>query len=1004
MGASVVALALMFTFARFADSQVAPTETPATAPAAAAPAAGAPAVAPPTTAPAAADAGDELLQPKADMPGNGAEVYRIVNEKDEIVSVLHNGATIICKRVPSPAASVRGYVYTGGVYEGKWLGGGLSHLLEHLVAGGSSERRTEAENRNLLQKIGNDSNAYTTYDHTAFFINTTTPHFDDAVDLVTGWMLGAKITEPEYRREYQVVQRELERNKGNPDMVFWQLMEDNRYKVSPARIPVIGYQEVIQGLSRDDVYSYYKMAYQPNNMVFAVAANIDPEIMLATVRKNVADALPGRVFSRDIAQEPPVTAPRTVVATFPKLGQARMDLSFPSVKQTSDDMYALDLLAQILGGGESAIFDEQIRDQQQLCSAISASDDTPAYVDGSFEIDVQLDPDKIAPATKAILAEIDKIKTGGVDADRLTRAKAEMKIARLKGMQTSEDVAASLATDYMATGDPHFSDRYVTRIAALTNEDLQAVAKKYFDTSKLITTVLLPREAVGNNGLPKAEDLIRGNEPATTQKSTDVVAALPTITRTVLSNGLIVLHKQITTTPLVQINMYALGGLTLEDASNNGIGNLTMSLLRRGTTTKSADQLSDFFDLTGGDLATDCGRNTWYWNVSSTKDDFAKTMEVYADVVNNPAFAPDQLSAIKTRVGAAIEGEDATWDGQAFRYFYKQFYGAVNSPYQFDVLGNSDHLAKFTVDDVKNWYTQKILTAPRVLAIFGDVDNATAVAMAQKYFGGGPMLPSTTRPASTQMAAAQLASTQSANTQPVAQDPPAGLPDKPSVNVVSVSVQKTDLDVAGVVVGFRSNSIIGAPNQGALTVSQCLTGGFSYPTGYIFETLRGKGLVYEAATFNSAGRSKDFPGGFIAYAGCDPKNVNAVVDEILLNIARLQGTPADIQTDWFTRCKDLITTEDALENETPSAQASQASLDELMGLGYDYHSKFPDSINNVTLDDVHNVAAGLLRDCVITISTPAPERVTTKAGARTYDSFPPVDLTPRGIQHDVGGK
>src|ERR1700728_173990 len=170
--------------------------------------------------------GQELLQPKAVLPGYGLEQYRIVSQPDEIISVLRNGAVVICKRVASPVAAVRGYAETGGVYEGQWLGGGLSHLLEHLVAGGSSERRTEAENKKLLQAIGNDSNAYTTYDHTAFFVNTTTPHFEQAVDLVTGWMLGAKITYPEYTREYQVVQRELERNKGNPDMVFWQLTQE----------------------------------------------------------------------------------------------------------------------------------------------------------------------------------------------------------------------------------------------------------------------------------------------------------------------------------------------------------------------------------------------------------------------------------------------------------------------------------------------------------------------------------------------------------------------------------------------------------------------------------------------------------------------------------------------------------------------------------------------------------------------------------------------------------
>src|SRR5438874_1386437 len=136
----------------------------------------------------------ELMRAKGELEGYGAEQYRLVNERDEIVSVLRNGMTVITKRVASPVTSVRGYVMTGGVYEGKWLGGGLSHLLEHLVAGGSSKRRTEAENRDLLQKIGNDSNAYTTDDHTAYFINTTPDHLNEAADLVSGWMLGALIT------------------------------------------------------------------------------------------------------------------------------------------------------------------------------------------------------------------------------------------------------------------------------------------------------------------------------------------------------------------------------------------------------------------------------------------------------------------------------------------------------------------------------------------------------------------------------------------------------------------------------------------------------------------------------------------------------------------------------------------------------------------------------------------------------------------------------------------
>ncbi|HTL29554.1 MAG TPA: pitrilysin family protein, partial [Tepidisphaeraceae bacterium] len=307
----------------------------------------------------------------------GAESHRIVSEADEIVSVLQNGATVIVKRVSSPVVAVRAYAATGGAFEGRWLGGGLSHLLEHLVAGGSDARRTEAENRDLLQKMGNNSNAYTTYDHTAFFVNTTPPHMEEAVDLVTGWMLGAKITPAEYRREYEVVQRELEKDKGEPDRVFDELAQMNRYRETTARVPVIGYQEVIQGLSRDDVYEYYKLAYQPSNLVFVVTGDLAPEKMLQTVQRNVRDAKPGRVFLHEVPPEPRVDAPRTMVATFPKLGEAKLRLAYPTVSLHHPDLYALDLLATILASSESSIFVEELRDRQQLVQAIGASSDTP---------------------------------------------------------------------------------------------------------------------------------------------------------------------------------------------------------------------------------------------------------------------------------------------------------------------------------------------------------------------------------------------------------------------------------------------------------------------------------------------------------------------------------------------------------------------------------------------------------------------------------------------------
>lgn len=942
-----------------------------------------------TTAPAAASAEPgELLQDKSAMAfGNAAETFRLVNRRDEIVSILHNGAAVIVKRVPSPVTTVRGYCFTGGVYEGKWLGGGLSHLLEHLVAGGSNQRRTEQQNRDLLQKIGNNSNAYTNYDQTSFFINTTTDFMADAVDLVTGWMLGAQITVPEYRREYQVVQRELEMGKGEPDRVFYYLTEMNRYRVSPARIPVIGYQEVIQGLSRDDVYSYYKLAYVPNNMLFVVAGNQDPEVMLKAVQKNLADAKPGRAFSHDIAAEPPVLTPRTAVATFPKLGEARLQLAFPTVKLDSPDLYALDLLAAVLGGGESSMMVEQIRDEKQLVSAIEVGDETPTYADGTFAVQMQLDPDKVQQATDAVLALLEQVKTKPIGEERLQRAKAQMKADRVKKLQTSEEIGDALAQDYMSAGDPHFTDKYLERIDKLTPADVRDAAARYFDRSRLLTTALLPADYVGAQGLPKAEDLLRPVAPTTAPGPEKPASP---IVRSELPDGTVLLVKRISTSPLVTMQLYSLGGVTDEDEKTNGLGNLAMQMLPRGTKTRSAQQIAEFFDSIGGDLETVSGNNTWMWNTTCLKQDLGKAMEVYADVIEHPAFADAELAGMKRRIAAAIAQQDANWTAQASRFFKKEYYGPLGSPYQFMPVGTQENVTKFTAEQVRHWYSTHILHGKKVLAIFGDVDPAEAEKLAKQYLGRTDSSVFVTNRVSITLPSTQPSDAKSES-------------NKPHVVVRDVKLNKTEQALAGVMIGYDAEPVVGDPSNFPLTVGDTLASGFTYPTGYIFETLRGLGLVYVADAQNIPGREKALPGTFMVYAGCDPKNVNQVVDLILENIARLQGTDQEMNVNWFKRAKELIVVADAMEQETPGAQAQQAALDELMGLGYDWHRQFAGKIRAVSLDDVRRTARQRLRQCVVTVSTPAPEKVNIKTGLREYTSFPPVNLTPRGVQHDTGG-
>jgi zinc protease len=910
----------------------------------------------------------------------GYERFRIVNQPDEIVTVLENGLTIIAKRVASPVAAVRGYAMTGGVYEGKWLGGGLSHLLEHLVAGGTNGRRTEAQNRDLLQSLGNNSNAYTTDNHTCYFVNTTGDKMEQAVDLVTGWMLTATITPAEYAREYEVVQRELEMGKGEPSTQIEYLANLNRYRMSPARVPVIGYQEVIQGLSRDDVYSYYRLAYQPNNLVFSVAADLDPETMVAAVRKHVNDAPAGRVFDRDLPTEPPVSSPRTVVATFPKLGQAKLQLGFPSIPLEHPDLFALDLLATVLASGESSLLVEELRDKRQLVSGVYASSWTPTYDAGTFTVAMELDPDKVAAATDAALELLESVKKDGVSPERLAAGKTQIKVARVKRLQTSEEIAASMAEDFLSTGDPHFSDRYVAGVAGVTDYRIKQVARKYFNRNKLLTTALLPAEYVGAAGMPKAEELLRRAAP-----TTRAVAENPAsdVKRVELPDGTILLIKRISTSPLVSMQMYATGGLTTEDAETNGIGNLTMQMLARGTKTRSAQQIAEFFDSTGGDFDAACGNNEWSWTASCLKDDFAKTFEVYADVISNPAFADGELANMKQRIVAQIQGQDAEWQSQAFRFFKQKFYGPLNSPYQFVAVGSEPNVNGFAAPQLREWYEKKVLQSRRVLAIYGDMDPAAVEASVRKSLSSLPKSPGESAPADLANGSTKLVPAEGA-----------------SVEVTRVETQKTEQALAGIVIGYNSESVVGNPGNFAIDVADTMCSGFGYPTGYLHEILRGRGLVYVVHAKNAPGLNPKLTGNFFVYAGCDPSKVNEVIDTILENVARLQGTPKDVNEDWFRRSKELVVVSDAMDNQTPAEQAARAAIDELSGLGYDYHAKFADRIKAVDLSAVRDAGRARLGRCVVTVSTPMPELVGVKPGTRSYASFPEVDLAPKSASHD----
>ncbi len=851
---------------------------------------------------------------------------RMLTEPTRRVLKLTNGFTIILQQnKTAPVVAARIYVRAGALTEQQHMGAGISHVLEHLVAGASSGKRKEEENTLLLQQIGNDSNAYTDEDHTCYFITTTSDKWQVAMDLLVDFTTNTDFTKEQFDREYKVVQRELEMDEAEADRTFYLRTQSTRYLESPAKHPVIGYKPAFQALTFEDAKAYYQKMYVPDNMIISVAGDIDPAEVEKVVIEQVKGIRRKAVPSIALATEPVVPLPRRSVS-HADVRQARVEWAFPTINMYSPDLYATDVLASVLGGGESSILVRRLRDELGLVVAVNCNDATPSYTEGELAIDVVMSPEKIPAAQKALLAALEEVVKNGVPADVIDRAKATAAASMVFGNQTAEQQAIRNAMDFMATGNIDYTKTYIERLEAVTPAEVLAMARKYINTDRMLTTALLPLNAA---------DPFVDADAAGTQ-----VAAAQTVTKKItLKNGLTVLITRNTGAPLASFNLYTLGGILAENDANNGTGSAMMEMLTHGTSTRTHDQIEDYLDATGTTLSAESGNNSFALSEQCLKEHAADAFALFADVALHPKFAADELEQLKPQLLAGIEQSTEDWFEEAYKATKEAYY--AQGPYKRLPIGRAEVVSKLTPADLQKHYNTYFLNPQKtVISIAGDIDPAVAEQWVQ-VFGAIPQ-----------------------------SSPALDLSTKPAAP--GTIMRHTDKQSATVMFAFPPGIKVDDPDRFALTLLQTYLGGYSSPGGSVLhETLRGKGLVY---TVQASVVSGPAGGMFLIAALGEPPNAQEIVTNVQAIIAAAKaGDISDVQ---IAAAKDQTITGEKLSKQTIADKSSAEALDELLGMGYDDSTKFPERIRAVTKADLVRVANKYLTAPVIVITTPDAKEIT----------------------------
>ncbi|MBN1435607.1 MAG: insulinase family protein [Sedimentisphaerales bacterium] len=852
-----------------------------------------------------------------------AQEIRLVDRPGEIVAILPNGMTaIVRENHTAPVAAVRLHVRAGSIYEQEHLGAGMSHLFEHLLAGGETRDRSEEESRQLIEQIGARFNAYTSKAQTCYFLTVPAEHVGQALNLVAGWVTRPTFPQDAFEREWGVVQRELEMGASDPDRYLWKLFDEVRYHVHPGRYPVIGHQAIVQQLTREDILAYYDRMYVPDNCVVAVVGHINAEAMLEQIKREFSDFTRRGRSEAVLPIEPPITSPRRVVQVFEAMeGPAEMVIGFPSFSLQHEDLYALDTLANIMGGGRSSrLYRRLVEGEDQLALSVWAGNYTPDWAEGTFEIQCTVMPDKVEATETAVWEIINDIAENGVTEEELARAKQRLAGDHIRSHQTAEQQADTMARDYLATGDAHFSDHYIENMQEVTRDEVQEMARQYLRAERQITVVLTPV------ALPRAA------EEAAAQTSDSPIR------RIVLENGLRVLLRRNTSVPLVNMQFYVLGGLLDETDENNGLTNLMVHLSTRGTEDMNAQEIAQYFDSIGGALSAGCGNNTFFYTSEVLSGDFAEAFGVYSEVILSPTFPENELEMLREQILAGIAQISNSWGAAGDRYFREHFF--TRSPYHRLRYGTAEAVGAIERDDILAFHSEHLVGSRAVLTIFGDIDLEATEALVRDTFQ-------------------YMARGEAFDTQRFAVDLPNEEP--------RLFVSETPKEGAVLHVGFPGITLSNVEDRYALDVMQQIVGS---NTGWLHEELRGRGLVYYAWGINFAGL---VPGYFAVTSQCEADQVSQVISVIQENLnraARGEFTEAEV-----ARAKSQLVNSEVLDKQTNADMATSAALDELYGFGYDWGEHNADRIMAVTLADVQRVANQYLNSvpATITILTSDPD-------------------------------
>lgn len=810
--------------------------------------------------------------------------------------VLPNGLTVLLKRdSAAPVASVQVWVKTGSIHEGAHLGAGLSHYLEHMLFKGT-ERRAGREISATVQAHGGYINAYTTFDRTVYYIDVPAEHTAVAIDLLADATLHSTLPAEEVTKEKDVILREIDMCLDDPDQRLGQALFETAYRTHPYRQPIIGHRDVFAANTRDDLLAYYRERYVPNNLVVVIVGDFDAAATRAAIAQHFG-AVPRRRLAPVLVPDETPQLSRRDQHLYEDVQVSRAGLGWQIPGLAHEDMPALDLLAMVLGNGDSSVLWQAVREQARLVHTIDAMTWSPG-TSGLFYVSFLADPDKRAAAEAAVRREIERVARKGISPRALAKAVRQAVTAEVNMRKTMSGQASRLGAAEVVVGDVNYTRRYFARLSALTPADLQRALRRYLVPEKLTV--------VSSNPKPVAAAPAPVSAPA---------PASLDFTEIKLPNGARLLLQPNRHLPNLHLRLAFAGGPLFEPADRRGLCALMSTLLAKDTRKRSAEQVAQAIEEVGGTFNDFSGNNSFGLYAEVLPGDAALALGLIADAVLQPAFKPARLDI--EREGALASLRESMDDPVAVgrKKLREKFFGA--HPFAVESIGTEAGLQAIAPADLRALHARLCVAGNAVLAVAGDFDPARLAPKLKAFLARLPR-GAAVRPAP-------------------AWQPGAGEFVEPQPRQQAVVFQ-----------AFPGPGLLAADYH----VGEVAEELFSGMSSNLFERVREqKSLAYFVRSSRVTGLRD---GMFYFYAGTSPERHGEVLAEFALEIARVQD--GGVTAEELRRCQTRLKAGKRMGLQTNSARAMQAALNAVYGQPVNDWRDYDAHVDAVTLGDLRAFA------------------------------------------------